>query len=83
MSPINNCEVCTHAIEGCAACLNQTYCDTCYENYPYFSFPAVGARICKKACAFPCATCGRNTTTTCLSCDANRTLSGTTCVCLP
>lgn len=41
-----NCEICSHAIEGCAACLNQTYCDTCYESYPYFSLPAVGYRIC-------------------------------------
>ena len=79
----SNCEICTHAIEGCAACLNQTYCDTCYENYPYFSFPAIGSRICKPACKFPCNSCDRLTYDICLSCDSNRTLVSNNCTCRP
>ena len=75
------CEVCSIYMEGCAACISQTYCETCHDSYPYFDTVSITNRTCKSSCPYSCLTCDRDNYDQCLSCDSNRTLTGTTCPC--
>ena len=71
----NSCDVCPN---GCQTCSSSSNCLSCDSGYVSTVQSADSPLVCQ-ACQSPCLTCFMNPQT-CLTCNANYTLVGWTCV---